>query len=101
MARYQVTASEQSMIDHLTDAGFHVMRKRSYQALRERLRVAEVAVEMEVERRQGVEQWAHRCLDDDQRLMDRLNRVCYAATSLGVPIQAINAALDGSAPEPQ
>lgn len=38
--------------------------------------------------------WAGQAFDEQRRLSDRLNAVCFAAASLGVPIQTINEALE-------
>lgn len=93
MGRYVPSAQESAAIDLLTLAGYTVMRERSYEALRDRVRVAEVMADMERERRESCEQWAHKSLDESRRLADRLNAVCTGAATLGVSITAINAAL--------
>jgi hypothetical protein len=41
--------------------------------------------------------WANEAHTETRRLADRLDRVIAAAASLGVPLDAINAALDGEA----
>jgi hypothetical protein len=42
--------------------------------------------------------WANEAFTEQRRLADRLDRVVAAAASLGVPLDAINAALDGRQP---
>jgi hypothetical protein len=96
MPRYVPTAEEQAAIDRLTLAGYAVVRQRTYDALRERLRVADCMTAMEIERREGVEHWARRECDEQRRLSARLNAVCTAAAALGVSITDINAALDAA-----
>ncbi len=96
MARHVPTPEEQAAIDLLTLAGYAVIRQRSYDALRERVRVAEALQQAEAEHRQGTERWAHRECDERRRMTDRLNAVCTAAAALGVPITDINAALDAA-----
>lgn len=93
MARYVPTEQEQAAIDLLTASGHTVLRTRSYDALRERLRVAEVLQDAEVRQRESTERWARRESDWARRMTDRLNAVCSAAAALGVPITDINAAL--------
>lgn len=97
MSRYQPSASEEMFIERLIEAGYTVLRTRSYDALLERKRIAEAVAQMEIERRESAERWAHRCLDEERRLSARLNDVCTGAAALGVPITAINAALDEAA----
>lgn len=63
----------------------HLIRTRD-RALRE--------AEWEREAAEHARCWALDQCDEQRRLSDRLNRVCFAAASLGVSIQAINAALD-------
>lgn len=93
MAKYQPTPQEQAAIDLLTLSGHTVVRQRTYDALRERIRIAEVTAEMERDRRASNERWAHRCLDEERRLTARLNELCTAAAALGLSITDINAAL--------
>lgn len=93
MGRYVPTPEEQAAIDLLTLAGYHVMRQRSYDTLRERVRVAEQMQAWETERRQDTDAWARRECDEQRRLARRLNEVCFAAAAQGVSIQQINAAL--------
>jgi len=96
MSRYVPTSEQQLAIDTLALAGYSVVRQRTYNALCERVRLAECYRDMEIERRESTERWARRECDEQRRLSDRLNAVCYAATALGVPIRAINQALDAS-----
>ena len=93
MARYVPSADEQAAIDLLTLAGYAVVRQRTYDALHERVRVAEALRQAEADHRDSGVQWAHRCLDEQNRLDRRLNEVCTAAAALGVPIRDINAAI--------
>jgi hypothetical protein len=100
VSRYEPSPLEQSAIDMLTAAGYTVVRQRSYDALRERVRRAETIADMERERREGNERWAQNCLTEERRLHTRLNEVCAGAAALGVSITDINAALaaaDGKA----
>lgn len=94
MSRYEPTADEAAAIELLTLAGFTVLRSRSYDALRERVRVAEALQLAAQEARDSCERWAHKCLDEERRLVNRLNAVCTGAAALGVGIAAINACLD-------
>lgn len=94
MSRYVPTATECEAIETLTLAGHAVVRQRTYDDLLDRVRIAKCVAGMEIERRESAERWAHRCLDEERRLSRRLDEVCTAAASLGVPIQAINNALD-------
>lgn len=96
MSRYVATETEQAAIDLLTLAGYAVVRQRTYDQLRERVRYAEQLRAWESERREHTSKWAHDALDEQRRLADRLNRVVASAASLGVSITDINAALDGS-----
>lgn len=82
-----------------SDATHVVLARKSYDYLvRTRDRALREA-EWERERTLDNRRWAERSLDEQRRLMDRLNAVCTAAASLGVSIQAINAAL-AAADEP-
>lgn len=96
MPRYAPTPEELAAIDLLTLAGYAVVRQRTHDALRERVRVAEALRDMEIDRRLSVERWAHRCLDEERRLSRRLDEVCTTAAALGVPITDINAALEAA-----
>jgi hypothetical protein len=96
MARYVPTAEEQAAIDLLTLSGHAVLRQRSYDALRERVRVAEVLRESDREQAEHARAWARDQISEQRRLTDRLNAVCTAAAALGVPITDINAALDAA-----
>lgn len=96
MSRYVPSPDEQAAIDLLSLAGYTVVRQRTYDALHERVRIAECRRDMEAERRKSVEAWAQREGQEQRRLSDRLNRVCYAAAALGVSIQAINEALEAT-----
>lgn len=94
MTRYQPTPDEAAAIDLLRLAGYAVVRQQTYARLQERVRLAECMAEWETDRRKSTEKWAHVALDEQGRLAGRLNEVCFAATALGVPIGAINEALD-------
>lgn len=96
MSRYVPSPEEQGAIDLLTLVGYAVVRQRTYDHLVERVRLAECYRDMEIERRESVEHWAHRECDEQRRLSARLNEVCFAAAALGVSIADINAALDGA-----
>lgn len=93
MARHTPTASEEMFIERLTAAGYKVVRTRTYSALLERIRLAECRADMEAERRESAERWAHNSLAEERRLSRRLDEVCTGAAALGVPIDKINAAL--------
>lgn len=93
MSRHQPTQSEQEAIDLLIKSGYAVRRQATYNRLLERISVAEVVRDMEIERRESAEQWARRECDEQRRLADRLTEVVGAAASLGVSIQTINEAL--------
>lgn len=93
MTRYVPTASEQGAIDKLRMAGYVVVRARTYDAMLERKRIAEALQQAAEDHRASSERWALNCLNEERRLVHRLNAVCAAATSLGVPLDAINAAL--------
>lgn len=94
MPKYVPTPQEQAMVDQLIAMGYAVVRQRTYDRLQERVRVAEVLMEAEKDRREGTAHWAHQALDEQRRLSDRLNDVCTAAAACGVPIRTIQAALD-------
>lgn len=103
MSRYQPTATEQAAIDLLRLAGYAVMRQSTHDRLHARVELAKHEVEWQTEWREHSDAWARRECDEQRRLQDRLNAVCFAAAALGVSIQAINAALTptpADAPEP-
>lgn len=93
MGKYKPTPDEQAAIDLLRLAGYAVVRQRTYDAQRERTRLAECLHGMEIDRRKDSEAWARRECDEQRRLADRLHRVVAAAAALGVSIQDINIAL--------
>lgn len=71
------------------------LRRKSYDhLLRTRDRALQDA-DAEREAAEHARHWAYEQCEEQRRLADRLNRVVAAAASLGVSIQAINAALDG------
>lgn len=96
MARYVPTPEEQAAIDMLRLAGYAVVRQRTYDALGERVSLAEHRQRWAEEWRESSDRWARRECDEQRRLADRLNEVCYAAAALGVPITDINAALEAA-----
>jgi hypothetical protein len=96
--RYEPTAEEQAAIDRLTLAGYAVVRQRTYDDLKERVVLAEARQQFSEEDAAHARHWAEDQCDEQRRLADRLNEVCSAATSLGVPIDAINEALGRTRP---
>jgi phage baseplate assembly protein gpV len=84
MAEVQEPESDRTTVVLARKSYDHLLRTRD-RALRE--------AEWERERTQDHRRWAERSLDEQRRLVDRLNSVCTAAAALGVSIQAINAAL--------
>lgn len=99
MGRYQPTAEEQAAIDLLTLAGYAVVRQRTYDELREQVTLAKHREGWLEEDAAHARAWAHESLSGERRLADRLNQVCTAAASLGVPIDKINRALGRTQPE--
>lgn len=93
MPRHTPSRSEQEAIALLTLAGYTVVRARTYEGMRERVRVAEVMERHAKEDVDHARRWGGEQCDVQRRLSDRLNAVCFAAAGLGVPIDAINAAL--------
>ncbi len=84
---------ESEHIAALGRAGYVVLRRKSHEHTLRELDRARNLLDWEKQASESVRVWAHRALDEQERLSARLNAVCYAATSLGVPIEAINAAL--------
>lgn len=80
-----------------TDAPVTLARKSYDHLLRTRDRALRQA-EWERESAEHARAWAGRAFDEQHRLQDRLTAVVATAASLGVSIQAINAALDLSTP---
>lgn len=70
-----------------------VLARKSYEHLLRTRDRALRAAEWERMAAEDARQWAYEALNEQKRLVARLNRVCYAAAALGVPIQAINEAL--------
>lgn len=94
MSRYVPSPEERAAIDLLRLAGYAVVRQRTYDNLGERVRVAEVMYAYEKDCSEGTRRWADKAFDEQRRLSDRLNEVCFTAASQGVTIQAINDALE-------
>ena len=71
------------------------MKRKSYEHLiRTRDRALNQAA-WEQESAEHARQWAYDQCAEQRRLAARINAVCYAAAALGVPIDAINRALEG------
>lgn len=77
-----------------------VLARKSYDHL---IRTRDRALREAEREREGAEharRWALDQCEEQRRLTDRLNRVCYAAAALGVPIQVIDEALEDAATPP-
>lgn len=67
----------------LTDAGFVVLREKSYRQAQERQRIAQVRAECADSRCVHAEMWAENCLTEERRLADRLTFVYGVAQAHG------------------
>jgi hypothetical protein len=67
----------------LEAAGYVVVKAKSYRDAQERQRRAQCMAEAEVDRRKSVEAWAHRCLDDERQMRDRVTFLYGVARAHG------------------
>jgi len=74
----------------LENAGFVVIKAKSYRAAQERQRIAEALLVAEVEHSKGTYAWANRCCDEERRLRDRLTFVYGVARALGASIEDLS-----------
>jgi hypothetical protein len=70
----------------LAEAGYVVLREKSYRAAQERQRIAQCMEEMERDRREGVEKWARDCCQEERRIRDRLTFVYGVARAFGASV---------------
>jgi len=68
-------------------AGYVTLRAKSYRQAQERQRVAEVRLACELEHGRGLERWAHRAFDEQDRLRDRLTFVYGEARARGASVE--------------
>jgi hypothetical protein len=83
MSKYVQTAEEQEAIDFLSLHGYVVIRRRTHDRLKERIRLAECQRDMEKERRESTERWAQSVCDEERRYRDRVVEVCAFAFTHG------------------
>lgn len=95
MTRVTPTPEQQAAIDLLTANGYTVVRRRTYERLREAISLAKDQRAWDEQTNEHVRAWALDAFREQRRLADRLDRVVAAAAALGVSIQDINTALDG------
>lgn len=74
----------------LTDAGFVVLREKSYRQAQERQRIAECRVACEIEAAEVARSWARDCLTEERRLRDRLTFVYGVAQAHGATAEELS-----------
>lgn len=71
------------------DAGYVVLKAKSYRQAQERQRVAEVRAQCAAEEAEGNRAWARDCLAEQRRLADRLTFVYGVARAHGASVEEL------------
>ncbi len=83
------------MRQQLKDAGWVILREKSYRQAQERQRVAEALFESAERDRESAYVWARECCAEERRLGARLAVVFAAAASLGVTTRQLAEVANG------
>lgn len=80
--------SEQ-MIKHLEADGYTVLRTKSYNAARERQRVAEALLRSEREHVESIERWAREAFASERKMADRCSYLYAVAMKHGATAEEL------------
>lgn len=81
----------------LKEAGYVVLKEKSYRQAQERQRVAECYKESEIRAAESARAWARDCLAEERRLRDRCTFLYGAARAAGCTVEELRGSLE---PEP-
>jgi hypothetical protein len=73
----------------LKQAGYVVLKEKSYRQAQERQRVAECYKESEIRAAESARAWAHDCLTEERRLRDRCTFLYGAARAAGCTVEEL------------